>query len=87
MMLMAIHVHEIKSEAQVIQNLRDAQLKAAAQKVMDSIEGTLTFMDFPTEDDRAQGVRPHMNGFSKTMYSYVVSANIIEKAMLALWIT
>ena len=54
MMLKAIHAQESKSAArqkaaQVIQNLREAQLKAAAKKVEDSIEETLTFMDFPSQ--------------------------------------
>ena len=54
MMLKAIHAQESKSAArqkaaQVVQNLREAQLKAAAQKVEASIEETLTFMDFPSQ--------------------------------------
>ena len=54
MMLKAIHAQENKSAArqkaaQVVQKLREAQLKAAAQKVEDSIEETLTFMDFPSQ--------------------------------------
>ena len=54
MMLKAIHAQESKSAArqkaaQVVQNLREAQLKAAAKKVEASIEETLTFMDFPSQ--------------------------------------
>ncbi len=38
-----------RQAAQVVQNLREAQLKAAAKKVEDSIEETLTIMDFPSQ--------------------------------------
>ena len=54
MMLKAIHSQESKEAArlkaqQVAQKLREMKLKAAAQKVEDSIEETLTFMDFPSQ--------------------------------------
>jgi len=35
--------------AQVVEKLREMKLRAAAKKVEDSIEETLTFMDFPTQ--------------------------------------
>lgn len=54
MMLKAIHSQESKEAAclkaqQVAQKLREMKLKAAAKKVEDSIEETLTFMDFPSQ--------------------------------------
>ena len=54
MMLKAIHSQESKEAArqkaeQVAQSLRKMKLKAAAKKVEDSIEETLTFMDFPSQ--------------------------------------
>ncbi len=54
MMLKAIHAQESKDAArkkaeQVAKRLREMKLKAAAQKVEDSIEETLTFMDFPSQ--------------------------------------
>ena len=54
MMLKAIHVQESKAAArqkatQVAEDLRKMKLSAAAKKVEDSIEETLTFMDFPSQ--------------------------------------
>ena len=54
MMLKAIHSQESKEAArqkaeQVAQSLHKMKLKAAAKKVEDSIEETLTFMDFPSQ--------------------------------------
>lgn len=54
MMLKAIHSQESKEAArlkaqQVAQKLCEMKLKAAAKKVEDSIEETLTFMDFPSQ--------------------------------------
>jgi transposase-like protein len=51
-MLKAIHAQENKVAARekaraVVQKLRDMKLKEAAKKVEDSIEETLTYMDFP----------------------------------------
>lgn len=51
-MLKAIHAQENKEAARekansVAQKLRDMKLKEAAKKVEDSIEETLTYMDFP----------------------------------------
>ena len=51
-MLKAIHAQEDKAAARekaraVVQKLRDMKLKEAAKKVEDSIEETLTYMDFP----------------------------------------
>lgn len=53
-MLKAIHAQESKAAArkkakQVVQDLRDMKLKEAAKKVEDSIEETLSYMDFPYE--------------------------------------
>lgn len=54
MMLKAIHAQENKEAArqkalQVAEALKKMKLKAAAKKVEDSIEETLTFMDFPSQ--------------------------------------
>ena len=54
MMLKAIHAQENKKAArekakQVTEKLREMKLGKAAQKVEDSIEETLTFMDFPSQ--------------------------------------
>ncbi len=54
MMLKAIHAQENKEAArqkaaQVAERLREMKLKAAAKKIEDSIEETLTFMDFPSQ--------------------------------------
>lgn len=51
-MLKAIHAQENKAAARekaraVVQKLRDMKLKEAAKKVEDSIDETLTYMDFP----------------------------------------
>ena len=53
MMLKAIHAQESKESArekaaQVAQKLREMKLAAAAKKVENVIEETLTYMDFPT---------------------------------------
>ena len=53
-MLKAIHAQESKAAArekakQVAKDLRDMRLKEAAKKVEDSIEETLSYMDFPYE--------------------------------------
>ena len=53
-MLKAIHAQESKSTArekasQVVNDLREMKLKEAAKKVEDSIEETLTYMEFPYE--------------------------------------
>lgn len=54
MMLKAIHAQESKKSARekaasVAQQLREMKLQAAARKVEESIEETLTYMDYPTE--------------------------------------
>ena len=54
MMLKAIHAQENKEAArrkakEVVEELRKMKLPAAAKKVEDSIEETLTFMDFPSQ--------------------------------------
>jgi transposase-like protein len=54
MMLKAIHAQESKKAArekarQVAEELLEMKLGKAAQKVEDSIEETLTFMDFPSQ--------------------------------------
>lgn len=54
MMLKAIHAQESKAAArekaaQVAEKLREMKLEAAAKKVEDSIEETITFMDFPSQ--------------------------------------
>ena len=54
MMLKAIHAQENKEAArqkanQVAEDLRKMRLSAAAKKIEDSIEETLTFMDFPSQ--------------------------------------
>ena len=54
MMLKAIHAQESKEAArqkaaQVTEKLREMKLQAAARKVEESIEETLTFMDFPSQ--------------------------------------
>ena len=54
MMLKAIHSQESRKSArlkaaQVAAELREMKLRAAAKKVEDSIEETLTFMDFPSQ--------------------------------------
>ena len=54
MMLKAIHAQESKEAArlkaaQVAEKLREMKLIAAARKVEDSIEETLTFMNFPSQ--------------------------------------
>lgn len=54
MMLKAIHAQENKEAArrkarEVANELREMKLKAAAKKVEDSIEETLTYMDFPDQ--------------------------------------
>ena len=54
MMLQAIYAQESKKSARekaasVAQQLREMKLSAAAQKVEESIEETLTYMDYPTE--------------------------------------
>ena len=54
MMLKAIHAQESKEAArqkanQVAEDLRKMRLSAAAKKIADSIEETLTFMDFPSQ--------------------------------------
>ena len=54
MMLKAIHAQESKEAArqkaqQVVEKLREMKLSAAAKKVEDGIEETLTFMDFPSQ--------------------------------------
>ena len=54
MMLKAIHAQESKEAArqkadQVAEKLREMKLHAASKKVRDSIEETLTFMDFPSQ--------------------------------------
>lgn len=53
-MLKAIHAQEDRDAAihkakQVVQRLRDMKLQSAAKKVQESIEETLTYMDFPTQ--------------------------------------
>lgn len=54
MMLKAIHAQESKSAArekarQVVEKLKEMKLAAAAKKLQDGIEETLTYMDFPTQ--------------------------------------
>jgi transposase-like protein len=51
MMLKAIHAQENKEAARqkALQVVKKMKLKAAAKKVEDSIEETLTFMDFPSQ--------------------------------------
>lgn len=54
MMLKAIHAQESKEAArektqQVIAKLQEMKLGAAAKKLQDGIEETLTYMDFPTQ--------------------------------------
>jgi len=54
MMLKAIHAQESKKSARekaasVAQQLREIKLSAVAQKVEESIEETLTYMDYTTE--------------------------------------
>ena len=54
MMLKAIHAQENKEAArqkavQVAERLREMKLQAAARKVEDGIEETLTFMGFPSQ--------------------------------------
>jgi transposase-like protein len=54
MMLKAIHAQESKESArqkaqQVAAKLREMKLSGAAKKVEDSIDETLTFMDFPSQ--------------------------------------
>ena len=53
-MLKAIHAQENKEAARqkakaVAQNLRDMRLQAAAKKIEEGIDETLTYMDFPTQ--------------------------------------
>ena len=52
--LKAIHAQENKEAARekavlVVQKLKDMKLPAAAKRVEDGIEETLTYMDFPTQ--------------------------------------
>ena len=54
LMLKAIHAQENKEAARkkaaaVAEELRSMKLKEAAKKVCDSVEETLTYMDFPSE--------------------------------------
>ncbi len=54
LMLKAIHAQENKEATRkkaeaVAEELRDMKLKEAAKKVSDSVEETLTYMDFPSE--------------------------------------
>ena len=54
LMLKAIHVQENKEAARekaasVVAKLREMKLSAAAKKVEDGVDETLTYMDFPTE--------------------------------------
>ena len=54
LMLKAIHAQEIKEAARkkavaVAEELRNMKLKEAAKNVCDSVEETLTYMDFPSE--------------------------------------
>ena len=54
MMLKAIHSQESKEAArekaaQVAEKLKEMKLSAAAKKLQDGIEETLTYMDFPTQ--------------------------------------
>ena len=54
MMLKAIHAQKSKDAArekatQVVEKLKEMKLSAAAKKVQESIEETLTYMDFPTQ--------------------------------------
>ncbi len=54
MMLKAIHAQESKAAArkkaaEVVEKLKEVKLAAAAKKVEEGIEGTLTFMGFPSQ--------------------------------------
>ena len=54
MMLKAIHAQESKEAArkkarEVVEKLREMKLNAAAKKLEDGIEETLTYMDFPSQ--------------------------------------
>ena len=54
MMLKAIHAQESKEAArkkakEVVEKLREMKLNAAAKKLEDRIEETLTYMDFPSQ--------------------------------------
>ena len=54
LMLKAIHAQENKGAARkkaeaVAEELRNMKLKEASKKICDSIEETLTYMDFPPE--------------------------------------
>lgn len=54
MMLKAIHSQESKESArekaiQIVEKLKEMKLSAAAKKLQDGIEETLTYMDFPTQ--------------------------------------
>ena len=54
LMLKAIHAQENKEAARekaasVVAKLREMKLSAAAKKVEDGVDETLTYMDFPTE--------------------------------------
>ena len=54
LMLKAIHAQENKEAARekaasVVTKLREMKLSAAAKKVEDGVDETLTYMDFPTE--------------------------------------
>ena len=54
LMLKAIHTQENKEAARekaasVVAKLREMKLSAAAKKVEDGVDETLTYMDFPTE--------------------------------------
>ena len=54
LMLKAIHAQENKEAARekaasVVAKLREMKLSAAAKKVEDAVDETLTYMDFPTE--------------------------------------
>ena len=54
LMLKAIHAQENKEAARkkaeaVAEGLRNMKLKEAAKKVCDSVEETMTYMDFPSE--------------------------------------
>ena len=49
MMMKAIHAQESKKSAFVAQQLCEMKLSAAAQKVEESIEEALTYIDYPTE--------------------------------------
>lgn len=54
-MLKAIHAQESKEAArekahQVAEKLKEMKFGSAAKKLQDGIEGTLTYMDFPTRN-------------------------------------